>query len=92
MGLRRRRLGHHDAGPTTAYYLVQLVTTTFTFPFGVIFGFGKWDSVLSLVLAVQWVLGGIIAPSVFVPDRMRWTLRLSSLWSGGGGVAVGMQG
>lgn len=56
------------------------------------FWMGKWDAVLSLVLGVQWVLGGLIAPSVFTPPWLAWTMRLSPLWLGSGGVAELLSG
>ena len=53
---------------------------------------GKWDAILSLMLGIQWILGGLIAPSVFMPSPLRWAMRLSPLWLSGGGVGELLSG
>ena len=53
---------------------------------------GKWDAILSLVLGIQWIFGGLIAPSVFMPGWLRWAMRLSPLWLSGGGVGELLSG
>ena len=53
---------------------------------------GRWDAIMSLLLGIQWIFGGLIAPSVFMPGWLMWTMRLSPLWLGGGGAAELLSG
>jgi ABC-type uncharacterized transport system permease subunit len=54
--------------------------------------FGKWDGIMGLFNGVQWVLGGLVAPSVFMPAWLAWTMRLSPLWAAQGGCAEALSG
>ena len=53
---------------------------------------GRWDAILSVLLGIQWIFGGLIAPSVFMPGWLKWSMRLSPLWLSGGGVGELLSG
>ncbi|MDR1119204.1 MAG: ABC-2 family transporter protein [Bifidobacteriaceae bacterium] len=54
--------------------------------------FGKWDGIMGLYFGVGWVLGGLVAPSSFMPDWLAWAMRLSPVWARQGGCAELLSG
>jgi ABC-type uncharacterized transport system permease subunit len=47
---------------------------------------GKWNGIMGLLSGVQWVLGGLVAPSAFMPTWLAWCMRLSPFWLAEGGM------
>jgi ABC-type uncharacterized transport system permease subunit len=54
--------------------------------------FGKWGGIMGLLNGLQWVLGGLIAPSPFMPDSIAWIMRLSPFWLANGGAGELLSG
>jgi ABC-2 type transport system permease protein len=53
----------------------------------VVLWFQRWGGVVGLLSGVAWVLGGLIAPSPYMPAGLRWAMRCSPFWYDQGGPA-----
>jgi ABC-type uncharacterized transport system permease subunit len=54
--------------------------------------FGKWGGIMGLLNGLEWLLGGLIAPSAFMPDALAWAMHLSPFWLGAGGAGELLSG
>ena len=52
----------------------------------------KGNGIAGLFSGIEWLLAGMIAPSLFLPQVMRTVMRGSPLWAAGGGAAELLSG
>jgi ABC-type uncharacterized transport system permease subunit len=53
---------------------------------------GRAGGIKGLFNGIAWVLGGLIAPSAFMPEPLAWAMRLSPFWAAEGGAAELLSG
>ena len=54
--------------------------------------FQKGLGIAGLFTGIEWLLAGMIAPSLFLPQAMQTVMRGSPLWAAGGGMAEVLSG